>query len=164
MKGKRWNERGQAFSYDFFIAFFIFMVLINAMYLTWNDHVSRVQELRQVERIRFATSSLADNLTLTPGLPGNWEHGIDTNHYGLVDDKYRLAEDKLQAFAAKDYERVKEALNINEFEFLLTVLQDGNMVYSYGQGLPNPSRVIGVERVVTYHGRLAKFCLKLYQA
>ena len=157
------NERGQAFSYDFFIAFFIFMILINAMYLTWNDHISRVQELKQTERIRFAASSIADNLTLSPGLPGNWEHGFDTNFYGLVEDKYHLAQDKLDAFAAKDYQGVKDALNINEFEFLVTVLQDGNTVYSYGQGHGNPARVIGVERVVTYDGRLAKFSLKLYQ-
>jgi hypothetical protein len=162
-KRTKLNDRGQAFSYDFLVAFFVFLVLMNIMYLTWNDNVDRIQDIRQFERIRFASSALADNFTLTPGKPSNWEHDIDTNFYGLVGDKYDLVQKKLDALSAKDYDRVKEALNIDEYEFTITVEQDKNTVYTFGQALSQPEYAAGVERVVTYNGKPAKLYLRIYQ-
>jgi hypothetical protein len=157
------NEKGQAFSYDFLVAFIIFIVLINAMYLAWGNNVTHMRYTREFERARFAASTTVDNLTLLPGKPSYWENDIDTNYYGLVTDEYDLSLNKLNALAGRDYSTVKSGLNIDEYEFILTVVQDSNTVFSYGQGLPDPRFVIGIERVVTYNGRPAKLYFKLYQ-
>lgn len=157
------NAKGQAFSYDFLVAFVIFLVLINAMYLSWSHNVTYMRDLREFERARFAATAVTDNLTLIPGKPSYWENDIDTNFYGLVDDEFDLSLEKLAAFSARDYNSVKEGLNIDEYEFVLTVEQDDNTVYSFGQGLPDPRFVIGLERVVKYDGRPAKLYFKLYQ-
>jgi len=157
------NVRGQVFSYDFLVAFIIFIFLISAMYLTWNNQVTHMRYVRQFERARFAATAITDNLTLLPGKPSYWENNSDTNFYGLAVKPNELATGKLTAFASRDYEAVKESLNIDEYEFFLRIVQDGNTVYSYGQGLSDPQLVIGLERVVTYDGRPAKLYFKLYQ-
>ena len=157
------NSRGQAFSYDFFVAFVIFLLLINAMYLTWSHNVEHMRYVRQFERTRFAASTIADNLTLLPGQPSYWDNNIETKFYGLATKPFDLSKGKLDEFSQRDYEQVKEGMNIDEYEFLLTVVQDGNTVFSYGQGLASPQFVIGLERVVRYDGRPAKLYFKLYQ-
>lgn len=157
------DSRGQAFSYDFLVAFIIFLLLINAMYLAWNHNVEHMRYIRQFERSRFAATAIVDNLTLLPGMPSYWENGVETDYYGLVTEPHDLSLDKLNAFASRDYDQVKEGMNIDEYEFFLTVVQDGNTVFSYGQGLSDPQFVIGLERVVKYDGRPAKLYFKLYQ-
>ena len=42
------NEQGQVFSYDFFVAFIIFLFLTAAMLLTWEHNVDRIREIMLV--------------------------------------------------------------------------------------------------------------------
>ncbi|MCB9358935.1 hypothetical protein H6503_03320 [Candidatus Woesearchaeota archaeon] len=168
------NKKGQIVIYDFIFGFIIFIVLISITTLLWFTNGARVaQDLEQDTKLKIA-HDVAIILTNTPGDPDRWEYeSLDycknlNCTIGLALDNNVLSEDKVSRFIEMassptvNYSRVKELLNIKEYDYQLIIRHKNGTIMSSSGIDPENNISASITRIVRIDGDTRKFEFTIY--
>jgi len=156
------REKGQVILFDLAIAIMVFLILFIFLNQIWVDNLNALQQQDSALEIQFKAVQVAEMLVTSPGKPANWHLPAETPVIiGLAEKNNILNQAKLNAFAAEDYNTLKELMQIKnmDFFFRLSGAQDLNV----GRLPPTDASVVSVERIATLNGREANVRFSLFR-
>lgn len=156
------REKGQVILFDLIIAVIVFLFIMVFLNAIWVDNTNALVEQEKLNELQFKSSQIAEMLVRAPGKPVNWhEPGQTPEIIGLAEKPNVLDENKLNAFAAMDYNQLKDLMQIKnlDFYFQLTGPQDVNV----GVAPPSDRTVIVVRRIVNLNGSEAVVKFQLFR-
>ena len=160
-------SRGQATLIDILFGSFIFILLFTAMISFFSENYSNTQTQQLQTDLESKAFEVTDQLIRFEGLPANWETNStinDVNLFGIasrdrVIDENKLS--KLSSFAIADYNKVKQKLNIGQYDFILDLT--GTDSISIGINPASNATIVVVRRIVYYKGAEANVKFTLYK-
>ena len=150
--------------FGFLIFASIFAILTS--YFSSNYSSTRAQQLQtDLESKAFLA---VDQLIRFEGIPNDWESSAstinDVNIVGLASGDRIIDENKLSrlsVFSSTDYNKLKQKLNIGQYDFLLELT--GANIVSIGLSPVSEATVVVVRRIVYYKGKEANIAFTLYE-
>ena len=122
LSGKIKQEpRGQIFSSDLMVAFFLFIIIFSAIIIFWNNMImfsSYDVENRYIESLAV---EIADTMVRTGGYPSTWENSNATT-IGLAEWDRKIDSKKISAFIAMDYSQSKELMGIGGYDYFFRLV------------------------------------------
>ena len=158
LKGKS----GQAVIIDFFIALFIFILLVSMISIMWNKYNFELNQKVTQKDMWLKTYHISDILVHTPGSPSAWENVDWENNFndindlietvGLVSFDRSLDSDKIEEFVnlTNNYTAVKGLLNIEGYQLYFRLFDADMLITESGPSpnLYNAERTTSVRRYV----------------
>lgn len=115
-------KKSQISIIDLFSALVIFIIMMIALILFWNQYSSRLDTKLQNEEMYSAAIRSADQLSRTQGIPTAWEEnesGIQA--LGLAKYPNIISKQKLLSLQYLDYDKVRTLLNIKKYNYYLNM-------------------------------------------
>lgn len=161
------HNRGQATLIDLLFGIFIFILLFTVLASFFSTNYSNTQKQQLQTDLESKAFEATDQLIRFQGLPSNWEtlSSIDdVNLFGIalrdrVIDENKLA--RLSSLALTDYNKVKQKLNIGQYDFILDLTGKDNV--SIGISPASNATTIVIRRIVYYKGAEANVKFTLYK-
>ena len=145
------DTKGQFFSIDLVLSLVVFVIIFVFVLSLWNIYSLRLSEKVNAEEMQLLAFQISDILIDTKGIPGNWQQDISQLQVlGLQNYPGSLADDKITAFLALDYDQSKQLFNIERFEYQFRVLdRNGNVLNQKGMAYNTSTKEIAsVKRLV----------------
>ncbi|MEM0473379.1 MAG: hypothetical protein QXF88_01500 [Candidatus Aenigmatarchaeota archaeon] len=145
------STKAQVISSDFMLASVIFILIVSIIYLYWNNLSHKINEERRITGMIDA-AFLASNSLLSDGMPEYWN---ETNvvDIGLQND-HRINSTKLQMIDMMGYDKVKEMLGLNYYEFYFRIYDKSNQtIYDFGR-LSDSFEIVKVKRYSIMDGNI----------
>ena len=156
---------------DFLFGLLVFMVVFSLLVSSWFSNRNVLEQEETLRKTKLSAEQALDSLVRTQGYPADWETLSidDVNWIGLASQDRVLDEGKVAQLRSwsgdwnttqANYSKVKEKLNLGEFEFHLSI----QSVPPVSMGWENDlnTTTISLSRVVTYQGSVTKIALKVY--
>gem|GEM_PF-2364208 len=145
------NQKGQMMSFDLMVAGFIFLLIIGAAFTTYQSQKTTMADQLSIQEMHFsAINSLNSMLS-------------DQNCYngGLINEKNSLSQEKISCVNSLDYNSLKSALSIDEYEFTIRIA-DLNRIYLQ-KGSTTTNRAVAVQRAGAIGSTPVKINFILYE-
>ena len=160
------TKKSQSVVIDFFIAIFIFVIIVSITTLMWNRLSLELHDKVVQKDMLLKAYHITDTLIESPGSPSNWEseiedlEGIDDRikSIGLADSDRQLSLNKIYAFLTlvdannqDNYNMAKKILNIEGFDFYVKLYGVSFSFFEEGKS-PNfyvADRTITIRRYIT---------------
>lgn len=160
----RAGRRGQIVSYDLLVAVVVFLLIFTFSIVLWVDNLNKVVSEQALGEMQFAATELTDALISSQGNPSNWHILPSYDKIGLVEEKRVISIDRLNAFRSENYLTLKEKMNIEDYNFYITIDTDTNTVFEYPEGaIISGMHSLTVRRGIEYSGEIAVFSLTLFK-
>jgi len=132
-------------SYDFFIASFIFLIVLSILLIQFVRVSSEIEETRYMDNLIDKAYS-ASQVWFREGVPVDWNK---TNLVILgLQDNYEINNTKMSSLNDIGYENVKYMIGLSSLEVFFRVYDESNNTqFSFGLYPENSRNVIRVERV-----------------
>lgn len=121
-------NKGQGSTIDLFASIAIFIVVVALVIYYYAYITNRIQQDLQYEELQIRAYRIADLLTKTPGEPSRWEAlpgtTIDASKMsslGLAINDRQISREKALNLTRLDYNDIKKLLNIEPYEFNITI-------------------------------------------
>ncbi|MDO8538145.1 MAG: hypothetical protein Q7S21_04625 [archaeon] len=162
-------QKGQATLIDIIFASMIFLLLFGALVSFFSSNYLTTQKQQLQSDLESKAFETADQLIRFEGLPSNWEELSsidDINIFGIasrdrVIDENKLA--RLSSLALTDYNKLKQKLNIGQYDFILDLTRADSILVSVGINPASNATTVVVRRVVYYRGEEANVSFTLYK-
>jgi len=143
MKFKLSNKKTQLFSFDYFVAISLFLLLLSLCLVTYTNNLRRLYEKVLFERMSNSAQGALDVLVHSSGIPFNWENEMSAlTQLGLMEGEYKISPAKLDALKTLTYEEVKKYLGLQNYEFYLRLTNlNGNTQWEIGS---KPEGEVGI--------------------
>jgi len=154
--------RGQSSLIDLVMGFFIFTLIIASVFSAVNKNEKDFSKNNEIAEIKHSSFFSLKELTETQGFPLNWEelNENDANRIGLI-KRNQLDEDKLVAFSNMTYDKSKELLNLEGYDYFFIL--DGVDYITVGLApASQPEYLFSTKRIVNYKGSEAEIELQVY--
>jgi hypothetical protein len=117
------DSKGQALAYDFMLALMVFLILFAFTFAKYNSNLADAVEEEGKKEFRFRAESTITSLAESRGIPENWHLLADEEieKPGLAGRPLVISERRLQRFMEMDYNTVKGAFGIDDYEFFFTL-------------------------------------------
>jgi hypothetical protein len=163
------HQRGQAVSFDFAIAIFVFVLAFVSLAALWQASLDDFINAREFQDMQTTAFLLSETLVETRGNPENWEHFSfqDVNVFGLAEKDRVLDREKilrLNSYLSADYDSTREKLRLPLYGIYIRIdsLDQGTADINMGVSPPEGHFVANIRRIVDYNGSEAKFDVMLY--
>ncbi|MBI2668037.1 hypothetical protein HYX17_04705 [Candidatus Woesearchaeota archaeon] len=156
-------SKAQLSSMELIIGVFVFMVIFVFLFSTFNSYNNKLNNnLEDNEKQRLA-SQVTDSLIKTQGIPEDWEsNNLDIKEIGLVNKDRIINQTKLMELEDIDYNELKSIMNIQKYDFNLTIKFSNNDVIS-GVGVPiTGKKITTTRRFAVYNKKEAIIDLTLF--
>ena len=155
-------KKSQAFVIDFSIAITIFILLLTASIVVWNNHKSKLAQDINYNEMMIIAYRITDLLVKTSGQPDDWTKD-NLQVIGLADSNRELSVDKVNNFSNINYDTAKEILYIKGYDFSFQLItQSQQLTNLYGKNSSNASQIISLRRFVLYNGTEAIMEFKIW--
>ena len=145
------TKKSQIFTTDFFIAFFIFSVLLIITMISWNDYNSKLEKNIESDILETKAFQISNVLVKSEGSPTNWDYD-DVLVIGLAEFDRILSIDKVNSFVSFPINKTNDLLQTHNFNFSFILKEtDGDIIFDYGYNISNPKRSVSVRRYVVYN-------------
>jgi hypothetical protein len=148
------NEtRAQAFTYDLIVAALIFMLVVAfSLSLYTNQKIERKDqgELQQMhlKAVNAFNTILSDQ---------------NCNLGGIANERGNLSQTKISCFNSQDYNSLKQALLLEEYEFTIKITDTNTNSVTLQKGYATTKRAVSVQRVSTLNGVSQKGVFTIYE-
>jgi len=156
------NKSGQAVIIDFFIALFIFILLVSMISIMWNKYNFELNQKVTQKDMWLKTYHISDILVHTSGSPSAWENidwesepeNINTiiETVGLVSFDRQLDSSKVEEFVKlnENYNVLSELLNVEGYHLYFRLFDEDMFIVESGPSpsLYNAERTTSVRRYV----------------
>ncbi len=165
-------KKAQVSIIDLFSALIIFIIMMIALILLWNQYSSRLNTKLQDEELYSAALRAADQLAYSPGLPTAWEENESSiKKLGLAKYPGIISRQKLLSLQYLDYNQIKALLNIKKYDFYFNmkllgdvneIMQQNNIRLAYLRIGAGPSACLQTELTKTFDCKNIKDLDSLY--
>jgi len=165
-KKTRIFRQGQLFSLDLVISIVAFIMVFIFIVSIWSIYTIRLNENVASEELQLLAFQITDLLMKSRGEPNNWENNPDNvSVIGLHLNPGYLDGNKVNAFLSLDYNKIKEAFNIERFDCDFKVLDtDGNLLNDTGLSPDQSSlEVISVSRFAMIENETRQIVFTLWR-
>lgn len=157
-------RKSQAIITDFFIALFVFLILITAIVYIWNDYNTKIVENVEYERMQLVAYQITNQMLKNKGVPSAWEKdSVNVGEIGLVVSDRKLSKDKVDAFVNLPYNAVRDILNIEGYDYSFKIKSLSNTILSSSGGIPGDTEVVSIERYGVYDGENVILQFKIWK-
>ena len=157
-------RKSQAIITDFFIALFVFLILITAIVYIWNDYNTKIVENVEYERMQLVAYQITNQMLKNKGVPSAWEKdSVNVGEIGLVVSDRKLSKDKVDAFVNLPYNAVRDILNIEGYDYSFKIKSLSNTILSSLGGIPGDTEVVSIERYGVYDGENVILQFKIWK-
>ena len=124
-------KKSQTVTLDIVFAMVIFILFVTATFRIWNIYSERFYLNVESQDKWNMAFQITDLLVKSPGYPVDWDkHFADTQILGFAYNDRNLSQDKIDKFLVQSndtftpggYDRIKELLNIERYDFLFRVV------------------------------------------
>lgn len=145
------SNKGQIVITDLFIAVAVFVILMTIITVTWNLYSIRLEITFSYDDMVVRGFQISDSLVKSPGNPEDWEKNASgVNQIGLANDDHILSQEKVSAFLGMSNEDIKNALNVNLYDFYFVIREaEGTVLISKGN-IPSGKYTVNLARIVQY--------------
>lgn len=139
---------------DFFIALFIFVILLSFIMLTWNRYNLRLNERLEYEDMLTQALQVSNGLVKTSGYPVNW-NSSNVKVIGLASTDRVLSSDKLARFNNMSDADLIDTFKIAPYYFMFQLKNiNGSAILAKGYAFSG-DRSANIKRIVLYNGKEA---------
>ena len=154
------SKQGQLISIDFIGSVVIFFILLTTLFLFWNTSTTKFNNNLERDKLLFTLVKITDLFVEHQGIPTNW-NVTNVQVIGLVEKDRTLDTNKLIFFKNLTYNRTRQLLNIEPYEFYFRIIdRNGAIVTAQNQAMEvgsfTPSvkePVVTIRRFVLYGSR-----------
>jgi len=158
----RIRQKGQSSLIDLVIGFFIFTLVFVSVFTAMNKNEKDFMRNNTLDEIRHSSFFAIKELAETGGFPSEWEELNENSveRIGLMKNN-EINEDKLVAFSNMSYDRSRELLNLEGFDYFFVL--DGTDYVTAGLAPGSQAEyLITTKRIVSYKGSEAEIELQVY--
>ncbi len=149
---------------DLVMGFFIFVLIFTSVLSAVNKNTKDFTRNMELNEINHSSFFVLKELTETKGYPENWEDLSESHieRIGLM-ERNQISEDKLTAFSNLDYNKSRELLGLEGYDYYF-VLTQGVIIISAGLSPASQTEyLISTKRIVNYRGSEAQIELQVYE-
>ncbi|MFB6166850.1 MAG: hypothetical protein ABEJ62_01150 [Candidatus Nanohaloarchaea archaeon] len=114
------SRRGQMFSTDFVASAFVFLVILNIAFFTWNTAYEQQSRFMEEKAMRQEAFHLASLMVRTPGYPEDW-NSTNVEIVGLAEPDHVIQDPKVQEMKDVGYSDLRAVMGLERTEFFLNV-------------------------------------------
>jgi len=147
-------KKGQV-QFDYIVAFFIFIIVIFFIaFISFRPISGSTSNLEETRTIRMS-NRVSELLIKTKGIPDDWEDDPDNVvRLGLASEPWVLDLNKVNNISSLNYSQIKEALDLDGYQFFLKVESAASYV-SVGDMPNNIDHVSMINRYAVLEGETA---------
>ena len=157
------NKKAQIFVIDFFIALFIFSVLLISIMFSWNNYNSKINEKIEYDLLINKAFQISNSLVRSSGFPPGWtEENVQI--IGLASEDRVLSQSKIDSFAEFPLNTTAKEFKTYDYTFYF-ILKDinGNKIVDYGTNMTNAKKSATIRRYVVYNDEKATIEITLWR-
>jgi len=141
--------KGQLFSTDLFMSFFIFIIVFGVLMVFWSNALENQARDERLKDLELEVMRVSDLLVRTTGYPENWENLDSDNirNIGLVSSDRHIDNAKLNAFLLLSYSESKIKLSVQRFDYYFRLV-NANIT----KGVTGGNDKIIIRRPVVFNG------------
>src|SRR3989338_4451340 len=151
------KSKGQALSVELTATSLIFIFLLSAIYVSWNNTALSLDERYLETKFLSISNQVAEQLISNQGLPTDWQDNPENATLtGLNKNFQKISRENLLAliaFANNDSPAKKELLNTQGFDYILTVRRQAAIISQAGR--PAGHDIIVTRRTIIYENATA---------
>lgn len=145
------DKKAQIFTTDFFIAFFIFSILIIVAMVSWNNYYIKITEINDYDIMMNKAFQISDVLVKSQGYPLEWD-SENVQIIGLASEDRELSLDKVNLFANLPLNKSKNIFKTQDSKFHFSIKNfDGEILKEYGYNMTNAKKSVNVRRYLLYN-------------
>lgn len=148
-------KQAQLFTIDFFLALFIFSILLIASMVSWNNYNSKIISEMEYNTLMNKAFQISNALVKSQGYPVSW-NSENVQIIGLASDDRMLSSDKVNEFIDIPKNTTEKIFKIYEYDFYFSLKNmDNVLLKEYGYNLTNAKKSASIRRYVLYDGEKA---------
>lgn len=168
------TNKGQFFSSEVLMAYFIFSLAIIMVFFLWNVAVKEINQSEEMYNLEEKAVSLGEKLVKTEGVPKNWTKK-NVMSVGLAKEKQPRVLDKTKIIEFiqlmnESYEERSHLLGLGKYDFFfnLTDMQGGqiiieNLTCATGKKPSQEKSKLPVERTALWNDSIVKVKLIVWE-
>ncbi|MCX8158455.1 MAG: hypothetical protein N3D73_02195 [Candidatus Diapherotrites archaeon] len=112
------NNKAQVVAFDIVMATTLFIIIFSFFIVEINENIFETINGNNLREIKIRAKLLADILFESGGLPEDWQNKENNiEEIGIAKYPLVISEEKLNKFLDMDYNRIKEIMDIQRYEF-----------------------------------------------
>lgn len=167
-------KKGQFFSSEVLIGYFIFSLAIIMVFFLWNTAVKEINNSEEIYNLEEKAVGLGEKLVKTPGIPENWSKG-DVMSIGLAKEGEArvLEERKIREFIElmnESYNEKAQLLGLGKFDFFFnltdingTQITLGEITCATGKTPWEEKAKITTERTALWNNTIVKVIVTVWE-
>lgn len=157
------NKKAQIFVIDFFIALFIFSILLITIMVSWNNYNTKMNEKADYDLLVNKAFQISNSLVRSNGFPLDWTES-SFQVVGLASEDRVLSQSRLDSFLNIPLNETSKEFRTYDYDFYF-VLKDinGLKISDYGTNITNAKKSATIRRYVVYNNEKATIEFTLWK-
>ena len=158
------SVKGQVWSADIITASIIFLIIMLLFIISWNQIGYNWDNSLNQDKLYVAALFASDSIISKSG--GDWETQGDlesASSFGLVDERNKLNNRKLEALQTANLTIVRQKLGVEQYNLFINITNESTSYYQIGSVPDEFNKTVVMERLAILNESIVKVRIYLWE-